>query len=168
VNFLRFCSWLLPSAFLVAAFTFLLTHGPGDPALAVYPFFRDWLGADRLPRSPEVGFLLESGVLFLFPFVLWLAFVLLVTIGERTVFGEPTQGKTGPYRKTFVRLYVALVLVGAGMLGASTGLLKRKLGGDTQIEALAVAAAPLVSGLLAAVPAFVLAAPLAGFLRMRE
>ena len=168
MNFLRSCAWLLPAAFLIAVFSFLLTHSPGDPALAGYPFFRDWIGADRLPKSAEVGFFLESAFLFLLPYAFWLAFVVLVVAAERAVFGESKHGGPGPFRRTFVRLYAVLLLVGAGILGASTGLLKRKLGGDTQVGAVAVAAAPFLSSLLAAVPAFLLAAPLTGLLRMRE
>jgi hypothetical protein len=168
VSFLRSCAWLLPAAFLVAVLTFLLTHSPGDPALAVYPFFRDWIGVDRLPKSAEVGFFLESGFLFLLPYAFWLAFVLLVVVGEKAVFGEPKGGGPRPFRRTFVRLYAVLLIVGAAILGASTGLLRRKLGGDTQVGAVAVAAAPFLSSLLAVVPAFLLAAPLTGLLRMRE
>ncbi len=168
MSFLRSCAWLLPVAFLVAAFTFLLTHGPSDPALSVYPFFRDWIGSDRLPTSSEVGFFLESGALFLLPYVLWLAFVLLVTVAERAVLGPGSAGRSGSFRVTFARLYAVLLLVGAATLGASTGLLRKKLGGDTQVGAVAVAAAPFLSGALAAVPAFLLAGPLTGFLRMRE
>jgi hypothetical protein len=168
VNFLRSCAWLLPSAFLAAVLAFLLTHGPSDPALSVYPFFRDWIGSDRLPESMEVGFFLESAALFLLPYVLWLAFVLLVAVSERAIFGAEERSDAGPFRRTFVRLYAILLLVGAAILGASTGLLRKKLGGDTQVGAVAVAAAPFISGVLAAAPAFLLAAPLTGFLRMRE
>lgn len=168
MKFFRACSWILPTAFLAAAFTFLLTHGPADPALAVYPFFRDWIGPERLPRSAEVGFFLESGLLFLFPYGFLLAFVLLVTVAERAVFGRAAEGAAGPFHTTFVRIYVVLIVAGAAALGASTGLLRRKLGGDTQVGAIAVAAAPFLSSLLAAAPAFVLAVPVTGFLRMRE
>ncbi len=168
MKFFRACSWILPSAFLAAAFTFLLTHGPADPALAVYPFFRDWVGPERLPASAEVGFFLESGFLFLLPYGFLLAFVLLVTVAERAVFGKAAPGASGPFQATFARIYFVLILVGAAALGASTGLLRRKLGGDTQVGAIAVAAAPFLSSLLAAAPAFVLAVPVTGFLRMRE
>ncbi|MGH9442612.1 MAG: hypothetical protein ACRD16_10100 [Thermoanaerobaculia bacterium] len=168
MKFFRACSWILPSAFLVALLAFLLTHGPDDPALAVYPFFRDWIGPEHLPRSAEVGFFLESTVLFLFPYAFWLAFLLLVGLAERAVFGRSAAGEAGPFRATFSRLYVALLLVGAGVLGASTGLLRRKLGGDTQVGAVAVAAAPFASSAAMVVPAFVLAIPVAGLLRMRE
>ena len=168
MKFFRACSWILPSAFVVAALTFLLTHGPADPALTVYPFFRDWIGPERLPRSAEVGFVLESSVLFLFPYGFLLAFILLVSVAENAVFGKPAARVPGPFSATFARLYVVLLVAGSGFLGASTGLLRKKLGGDTQVGAIAVAAAPFLSGLLAAGPAFLLAAPVTGFLRMRE
>ena len=168
MTFLRSCAWLLPVAFLAAVFAFLLAHGPSDPALAVYPFFRDWIGPERLPASAEVGFFLESAALFLFPYLFWLAFVLLVAVAERAIYGSSARRPGGPFRRTFARLYAILLVAGAAVLGASTTLLRKKLGGDTQVGAVAVAAAPFVSGVLAAVPAFVIAAPLTGFLRMRE
>jgi hypothetical protein len=167
VNFLRSCAWVLPCAFLAAVFTFLLTHGPSDPALAVYPFVRDWLGADRMPTSPEVGFFLEAGFLFVLPYAFWLAFVFLVSLAERSVFGKPPAGDAGAVRRAFRRVYVALVLLGAVLLTASTGTLRRKLGGNTQVGAVAVAAAPFAAGALALVPAIVLAVPAAGLGRMR-
>ena len=168
MNFLRSCSWLLPTGFFLAVFTFLLTHGPTDPALAVYPLLRDWVGSDRMPKAPEVAFLCESGLLFLLPYVLLLAFVFLIAIAERAVFGKPGSRAPGPVRRSFVRVYVVFVLFSSALIGASTGVLRRKLGGNTQVGALTVAAAPFAASVLAAAPALVLAIPVAGFLRLRE
>src|SRR5512146_1673565 len=60
VTFLRNCALLLPAGFLVAAFVFLISHGPQDPGLAVLPFVGEWIGADRLPKSPEISFFVQS------------------------------------------------------------------------------------------------------------
>jgi len=68
----------------------------------------------------------------------------------------------------FARLTVFFLLVFSGAVGGSTAFLKRKVGGEAPVGALAVAAAPFVAGALAPVPALVLALPIAGFLRMRE
>ena len=167
VTFLRNSALLLPAGFLAAAFVFLVTHGPQDPALAVYPFITDWIGADRLPRSPEVAFLFESGVLFLFPYLSWLILVSLVAIAERAVFGAPSGAPAGAFRSTFSRLAVFFLLLIAAAIGASTGALKRRLKSETAVGAAAVAAAPFAAGLVAPVPAFLVALPVAGFLRMR-
>ena len=167
VTFLRNSALLLPAGFLAAAFVFLVTHGPQDPALALYPFITDWIGADRLPRSPEVAFLLESAVLFLFPYLAWLVLVFLVALAERAIFGAASGATAGAFRASFSRLAVFFLLLIAAAIGASTGALKRRLKSETPVGAAAVAAAPFAAGLLAPVPAFLVALPVAGFLRMR-
>jgi hypothetical protein len=168
VTFLRNSALLLPAGFLAAAFVFLVTHGPQDPALAVYPFMSDWIGADRLPRSPEVAFLLESALLFALPYLAWLVLVLLVALAERSVFGPRSGAAAGALRITFSRFAVFFLLLFSGAIGASTGALKRRLKSEAPVGAAAVAAAPFAAGLLAPVPAFLVALPVAGFLRMRQ
>jgi len=168
VTFLRNSALLLPAGFLVAAFVFLITHSPHDPALAVYPFIGDWIGPERLPKSPEVAFLVEGAVLFLLPYALWLALSALVVLADRAIFGPPKAREGGAGMVAFARLTVFFLLVFSGAVGGSTAFLKRKVGGEAPVGALAVAAAPFVAGALAPVPALVLALPIAGFLRMRE
>lgn len=167
VTFLRNSALLLPAGFLAAAFVFLITHGPQDPALAVYPFVTEWIGADRLPRSPEVAFLFESALFFLFPYLTWLVLVFLVALSEGSVFGTRPVPPTGTFRLAFSRLAVFFLLVLSAAIGASTGALKRRLKSEASVGAVAVAAAPFAAGLFAPVPAFLVALPVAGFLRMR-
>ncbi len=168
MTFLRNSALLLPAGFLVAAFVFLITHDPQDPALAVYPFIGEWIGAERLPRSPEVSFLVQAAILFLVPYVLWLALAGLVVLADRAIFG-PLDGRApGLLRVTFARLSVFFLLLFSGAVGGSTAFLKRKVGGEASVGALAVAGAPFLAGALAPIPAFALSLPLAGFLRMRE
>jgi hypothetical protein len=168
VTFLRNSALLLPAGFLAAAFVFLVTHGPQDPALTVYPFMSDWIGADRLPRSPEVAFLVESAVLFALPYLAWLILVFLVVLAERAVFGPRSGAAAGAFRITFSRFAVFFLLIFSGAIGASTGVLKRRLKSEASVGAAAVAAAPFAAGLVAPIPAFLVALPVAGFLRMRQ
>lgn len=168
MTFLRNCALLLPAGFLLAAFVFLITHGPQDPALAVYPIVTEWVGADRLPRSPEVSFLAQSMLLFLLPYVLWLVLVLLVAWAERALLGTRSGRAAGTLRVTFGRFMVFFLMGFSAIVGGSTGALKRKLKSETPVGALAVAAAPFLAGLLAPLPALALALPVAGFLRIRE
>ena len=168
MTFLRNCALLLPAGFLAAAFVFLITHGAQDPALAVYPFVSDWIGAERLPRSPEVAFLVESAILFLLPYLLWLVMVFLVVLVERSIFGATRTADGGILRITFARFTVFFLLVFSAVIGGSTAALKRRLKSETPVGAAAVAAAPFVAGAVAPVPAFLVALPVAGFLRMRK
>jgi len=166
VTFLRNCALLLPAGFLVAAFVFLLSHGPQDPALAVFPFVGEWIGADRLPASPEVSFLFQSAVLFLLPYALWLALVLLVALAERALFGRHRR-EPGLLHRTFTRTAVFFLLLLCGIAGGSTAAVKRKVKTEGPVGVAVVASAPFVAGLLAPIPAIAVALPLAGFLRMR-
>jgi hypothetical protein len=166
VTFLRNCALLLPAGFLVAAFVFLLGHGPQDPALAVFPFVGEWIGADRLPKSPELSFLFQSGMVFLPGYVLWLLLVLLVVLAERALFGPPERSP-GLLHRTFSRACVFFLFVLCGVAGAATGVVKRRLKTEGPVGVAVVAAAPFVAGLAAPIPAIALALPLAGFLRMR-
>ena len=167
MTFLRNCALLLPAGFLVAAFVFLLGHGPQDPALAVFPVVGEWIGADRLPRSPEVSFLFQSAVLFFLPYLLWLALVLLVAVAERALFGVPARAP-GLLHRTFARASVFFLLLLCGVAGGSTSAVKRKLRVEGPVGVAVVAAAPFVAGAVAPIPAILTALPLAGFLRMRS
>jgi len=166
VTFLRNCALLLPAGFLVAAFVFLLGHGPRDPALAVFPFVGEWIGADRLAKSPELSFLFQSSMLFLPAYVLWLLLVLLVVLAERALFG-PTERAPGLLHRTFSRSCVFFLFVLCGAAGATSGAVKRKLKTEGPVGVAVVAASPFLAGLVAPIPAIALSLPLAGFLRMR-
>ena len=145
---------------------YLLTHGAQDPGLAVYPFFSDWFGARNLPASPRLAFLLQAAVLFLIPYLLWLAFVFLIVVAEHLIFG-PSKKPDGS-RGLFRRLNVACLVVGSAVAGASSGPLTRKLGGDVQIGPLLVAAAPFAAAVLAPLPALLLLVPTLAFLKVKE
>jgi hypothetical protein len=168
VTFLRNSALILPAGFLVAAFVFLITHSPHDPALAVYPFIGEWFGPERLPKSPEIAFLVEGAALFLLPYALWLALAALVILADRAIFGPAAARGATPGSLTFARLTVFFLLLFSGAVGGSTAFLKRKIGGEAPVGALAVAAAPFLAGALAPFPALVLSLPVAAFLRMRE
>jgi hypothetical protein len=167
VTFLRNCALLLPAGFLVAAFVFLLGHGPQDPALAVFPFVGEWIGADRLPKSPEVSFLFQSAMLFLPPYVLWLVLVLLVVAAERALLGR-TDRVPGVLHRTFSRACVFFLFLLCAIAGAGSGAVKRRLKTEGPVGVGVVAAAPFVAGLAAPIPAILVSLPLAGLLRMRS
>jgi hypothetical protein len=158
---------LLPAALLVAVLAFLLAHRSDDAALSVYPFLSDWIGASRLPDSPEVRFLVQAALLFLAPYLLWLLLVLLVTVAERGIWGSRKQ-RTGVFRRVFLAFYSFLLLVLSGALGAGVDAVKRRLAAELQIAPAAVAAAPFLAAAAAFLPALLLALPAAGFLKMRE
>lgn len=168
MTFFRNCALLLPAAFLLAALSFLLAHGRQDPALAVYPFLGDWVGAGRLPSAPQTRFLLETALLFLAPYLLWLSLVLLVALAERGLWGPPDHRPAGLFRGIFSGAYLALFLLLAAVLGGGVDALKKKMPGDVQIAPAVVAAAPFLAGAAALIPALLIALPVAGFLKMRE
>ena len=166
MTFLRNCALLLPAGFLVAAFVFLISHGPQDPALAVFPFIGEWIGADRLPKSPEVSFLFQSAALFVPPYVLWLVLVLLVVLAERALYGRAGRAP-GLLHRTFSRACVFFLFLLCGVAGGASGAVKRRLKTEGPVGVAVVAAAPFVAGLAAPIPAIVVSLPLAGLLRMR-
>jgi len=168
MRFLRACAVMLPAAFLAAAFAFLLSHDPRDPALAVYPFLADWLGPERIPRALSLQFLLQSGLLFAGVFVLWIAYVAMVAVAERALLGPPPRPDGRGLRRAFRLAYVALIFAFAAVVGASTGYVKRRLLGGMEVGPTLVALAPFLAGALAFPPAAVAAVPVAAVLRMRE
>lgn len=145
---------------------YLLTHGAQDPALAVYPFFSDWFGARNLPASSRFGFLLQAAVLFLIPYLLWLSFVLLVVLAERAFFGP--KPKLAKSRRPFRRLNIACLFVLSTAVGASSGSITRKLGGDVQVGPLLVAAAPFAAALLAPIPALLILIPTLALMKVKQ
>lgn len=167
MTFLRNCALLLPAGFLVAAFVFLISHGPQDPALGVLPFVGEWLGADRLPKSPEMSFFVQSAVLFLLPYALWLVLVLLVVFAERTLLGRGKRS-SGMLHRTFSRASVFFLFLLSALLGGSAGAVQRRLKTESPVGVAVVAAAPFLAGLVAPIPAIAVSLPIAGFLRMRE
>lgn len=167
MTFLRNSALLLPAGFLAAAFVFLVTHGPQDPALAVYPFVSEWFGADRLPRSPEVSFFVQSLVLFALPYLGWLILVFVVALAERAIFGRDRRTR-GELAIVFSRCAAGFLLLIAAAIGGSTRALQRRLKSEAPVGAAAVAAAPFVAGAVAPIPALIVSIPLAGFLRMKR
>jgi hypothetical protein len=168
MRFLRACVVMLPSAFLAAAFAFLLSHDPRDASLSVYPFLADWLGRDRIPRAPALQFLLQSGLLFAGLLALWTAYVALVAGAERAILGAPPRPPERLLRRAFRVSYASLVLLLAAGIGASSGYLKTRLLGGMEIGPSLVALAPFLAGALALLPAAAAAVPVAAILRMRD
>ena len=166
--FFRNCALLLPAAYVLAALCFLLTHGRQDPALSVYPFLGDWVGSSRLPESPQIRFLLQTALLFLVPYLLWLSLVLLVVLAERGLWGVRARASAGLFRRVFTGLFVTLFLILSGLVGAAADALKRRLPADVHAGPAAVAVAPFAAAALAFLPALIAAMPVAGFLKMRR
>ena len=167
VTFLRNCALLLPAGFLVAAFVFLIGHGPQDPGLGALPFIGEWIGADRLPKSPEISFFFQSAALFLLPYALWLVLVLLVVFAERVLFGKRKRSP-GPLHRSFSRACVFFLFLLSGIFGGSAGAVQRRLKTESPVGVAVVAVAPFLAGLLAPIPAIAVSLPVAGFLRIRE
>jgi hypothetical protein len=168
VRFLRHCALWLPAAFLLAALTFLGTHSSTDPALGIYPFLSDWLGAGRLPSGPRLRFLLQAGVLFVGPYLLWLALVALVAGAERSLFGKSARRPAGLFARIYGRAYLGLLLAAAFGIALAADTIRKRLTGGLQIDATLVAAAPFLAGAAALAPAALLAAPAAALWKMRQ
>jgi hypothetical protein len=161
VRFLRQAALLLPSAFLLGVLVFLLTHGRTDPGFGTYPFFQQWAAEHGAARSPELRFLLQSGVFFVPAYLATLLFVLSIAAGERALFGRRKARKATAYTRAFGAAFPLLYF------GASVGLLwlaerwaLRQAPGSL-VAPLLAAAAPFAAGLAALVPAAVLAGPIA-------
>jgi hypothetical protein len=163
VRFLRHAALLLPSAFLLDVLVFLLTHGRTDPGFGIYPFFQSLAGERTAARSPELRFLLQSGLFFLPAYLAALLFVLSVAAGERALFGPRAAKKPSSYARAFGAAFPVLYLAASvALLWWGERAAMRQAPGSL-IAPLLAAAAPFAAAPVALVPAAVVAAPVALF-----
>jgi hypothetical protein len=162
VTFLRQIALLLPSAFLLGVLLFLLTHGRGDPALATYPFLEAWLGpAGTGSGTPEVRFLVQTGLFFLPAYLAALLLVFAVAVAENALFGRSAPPSRSGYRRSFAGVFSVLFLAASGALVFwGEAVVLRKAPG-AHLAPLVVGLAPFAAGAAALLPAALLAAPLA-------
>lgn len=161
MRFLRQAALLLPSAFLLGVLLFLLTHGRKDPGYAAYPFFQEWAGEGTFATSPEARFLGQALVFFLPAYAVTLLFLLAIALAERTLFGPRKVRKTGSFGRAFGSTYPVVFLLGSVFaMWIGERLLLRQAPGAL-VAPLMAAVAPFVGAGLAALPALVLAGPVA-------
>ena len=168
MTFLRQIALLLPSAFLLGALTFLLTHGRGDAGFGTYPFLEQWIGPRIAGWTPELRFLAQAALLFAPAYVFALLLVLGITLAETALFGRPARRSGSAYRRSFAATFSVLFLLASGALvlfGESTA--SRRAPG-TLLAPLIVALAPFGAGAAALLPAAVLAGPLAALRKAGE
>ena len=161
MTFLRQIALLLPSAFLLGALLFLLTHGRSDPAFATYSFFEQIVGPGASAATPEVRFLAQAGLLFLPLYVAALLLVWAISFAETAVFGRADGGERSAFRHAFAAVFsVVFMASSAGLLLWADRAAGRAAPGALLAPALA-AAAPFLAGAVALVPSALIAAPLA-------
>jgi hypothetical protein len=168
VTFLRQIALLLPSAFLLGALSFLLTHGRGDAGFGTYPFFEQWIGPRITGWTPELRFLAQAALLFVPAYVFALLLVLGITLAETALFGRPAGSSESAYRRSFAAAFSVLFLLASGALVLfGDSMVSRKAPG-TLLAPLIVALAPFGAGAVALLPAAALAAPLAALRKAGE
>lgn len=161
MRFLRQAALLLPSAFLLGVLLFLLTHGRNDPGYGAYPFFQQWAGDGAFATSPEARFLGQALVFFLPAYLVVLLFLLAIALGERALFGPRRLRKPGLFGRAFGSTYpVVFLLCSVVAMWVGERLALRQAPGAL-VAPLVAALAPFAGAALAAIPAVVLAGPVA-------
>ena len=160
MTFFRQAALLLPSAFLLGALLFLLTHGSGDAGFGVYPFFEEW-GGSRLASGPQARFLQQSLLFFAPLYVLTLLFLRCVAMAESALFGPPAGTGRSPYAQAFARAFAVLYLVAAAALVLAGDGLGTRYAPGALIAPLLAALAPFLAAAVALLPAALLAAAIA-------
>ena len=161
MTFLRQIDLLLPSAFLLGALLFLLTHGRSDPGFGVYPLYEQIAGADAASQPPEARFLAQAGLLFLPAYVGALLFVWLVTLAESALFGRRPLPAPSSYRRALGMVFPLLFVAASGVLVLWGAHVAARVAPDTLLAPALTAFAPFAAAAVALAPAALLAAPLA-------
>ena len=162
MTFFRQIALLLPSAFLLGVLLFLLTHGRADPGFGTYPFLEQWVGPGEAARwTPEVRFLVQTGIFFAPAYALSLLIVLGVAAAEKAIFGPPAGRSRSGYRRSFAATFSALFLATTGALVLWADALASRKAPGALLAPLIVGLAPFAAGAAALLPAAVLAAPIA-------
>jgi hypothetical protein len=168
VTFLRQLALLLPSAFLLGALLFLLTHGHGDPGFAVYPFFEQRLGASVAGWTPEVRFLAQAGFFFVPLYALTLLLVAGVSAAERAAFPEGASRRRSAYRRAFAAIFSVLFLIASGAITLWADRALSRSAPGAPLAPVVAALAPFGAGAAALIPAAALAWPAAAIRRAGE
>jgi 4-amino-4-deoxy-L-arabinose transferase-like glycosyltransferase len=162
LTFLRQAALLLPSAFLLAVLLFLLTHGHQDPGFGTYPFFEQ-LQSGKAPASPEIRFIQQSLLFFVPAYAGVLLFILGISVAERGLFrrrrGE--ERARSSYTRAFGGIFAVLFLVASGVAVFEGEKVASRVAPGALVAPLLVAFAPFAGAAAAAIPAAVLALPLA-------
>lgn len=169
VRFFRQSALLLPSAFLLGVFLFLLTHGREDPGFAAYPFFEQWGGGSASSgQTPEFRFLEQSLVFFAPLYLVALLFVLLLAVAENALYGPRRPVARSIYDRAFRKVFPVLYMITVATLVLVGDRLARAYAPGALIGPVLVALTPFAAALFALVPALLLAAPAAVLMRMER
>jgi hypothetical protein len=161
VTFLRQSALLLPSAFLLGVLLFLLTHPHNDPGFGNYPFFDQWAGSRVAAASPELRFLLQSLLFFLPGYVVSLLFLLGIVLAEAALFGRREARPLSRYARAFGPAFAVLFLVASAVIVFEGERAATRLAPGALVAPVLVGLAPFAAAALAALPAALVAAPLA-------
>jgi len=161
VTFLRQSALLLPSAFLLGVLLFLLTHPHNDPGFGNYPFFDQWAGSRLAAASPEWRFLLQSLLFFLPGYAVSLLFLFAILLAEGALFGRREARPVSGYARAFGPVFAVLFLVASAALVFEGERAAIRLAPGALVAPVLVGLAPFAAAALAALPAALVAAPIA-------
>ena len=164
MTFLRQSALLLPSAFLLGVLLFLLTHPHNDPGFGTYPFFDQWAGRVAA-ASPELRFLLQSLLFFLPGYVVSLLFLFGIVLAEAALFGPREARPLSRYGRAFGPAFAVLFLAANAAVVFEGERAAVRLAPGALVAPVLVGIAPFAAAALAALPAALLAAPLAAIQR---
>ena len=165
MSFFRQAALLLPSAFLLAVFLFLLTHGRQDPALGAYPFLEQWMGGGLAASTPEVRFFVQACLFFLPAYMVTLLFLLCVALAESALFGPRQARRRSAYGRAFAFTFTVLFLLASGVVVYAGDRVAARAVPGALVAPLLVAIAPWAGAAVAVLPAALAAAPLAAIRR---
>jgi hypothetical protein len=161
VTFLRQSALLLPSAFLLGALLFLLTHPHNDPGFGNYPFFDQWAGSRLAGASPEMRFLLQSLLFFLPGYAVSLLFLFGIVLAEAALFGRREARPVSGYGRAFGPAFAVLFLIANAAIVFEGERAAIRLAPGALVAPVLVGLAPFAAAALAALPAALVAAPIA-------
>ena len=161
MTFLRQSALLLPSAFLLGVLLFLLTHPHNDPGFGNYPFFDQWAGSRVAAASPELRFLLQSLLFFLPGYAVSLVFLFGIVIAEAALFGRREARPRSSYARAFGASFAVLFLIASAAIVFEGERAAVRLAPGALVAPVLVGLAPFAAAALAALPAALLAAPIA-------
>jgi hypothetical protein len=161
VTFLRQSALLLPSAFLLGVLLFLLTHAHNDPGFGNYPFFDQWAGGRFVTASPELRFLLQSLLFFLPAYAVTLLFLFGIVLAETALFGRREGRSATGYARAFGPSFATLFFVATAAVVFEGERAAGRLAPGALVAPVLVGIAPFAAAVIAAIPAALLAAPIA-------
>ena len=165
MTFLRQSALLLPSAFLLGVLLFLLTHAHNDPGFGNYPFFDQWAGGRFAQASPELRFLLQSLLFFLPAYAVALLFLFGIVLAEGAMFGRREERRVAGYGRVFGPAFATLFLVATAAIVVLGERVAGRLAPGALVAPVLAGLAPFAAAAVAAIPAALLAAPIAAVRR---